>query len=177
MPASARTNDRPSPRSSTRGIRLARTVALFGCAVLSTACFRTRRDPLTGRVAVDVRSPLQRGTVWDARLTAQTPPFSSATGTARADVLDGQTTLAIRVTNLTPGATHPWRIHDGKCGALGAQFGESSVYPPLLVNNQGVAEGTAKLPALDIARNYKVRVFVSPADSTSEVTCGNLTYR
>lgn len=160
-----------------RARRLARAAAAFGCATLAAACLRTRRDPVTGKVAVDVRSPLQKGTVWDARLTSQTAPFYSSTGTARADVINGQTTLAIRVEGLRPGATHPWRVHEGKCGALGAQFAEAAAYAPLLVNSQGVAEGTAKLPALDIARAYKVRLFVSPADSTSEVVCGNLAYR
>ena len=87
---------------------------------------------------------------------------------------DRQTTLAIRMTGLAAGETHPWLVHEGACGAVGAQFGESSAYPPLLVNSQGVAEGTAKLPALSIARKYKVRVFVSPTDSTSEVACGSL---
>jgi hypothetical protein len=164
-------------RVSTRALRLARAAAAFGCVALAGACLRTRRDPVTGKVAVDVRSPLQKGTVWDAKLSSQTAPYYSATGTARADVIDGQATLALRVTGLTPGATHPWRVHEGKCGALGAQFGESSAYPPLLVNSQGVAEGTAKLPPLDIARSYKVRLFVSVTDSTSEAVCGNLAYR
>ncbi len=143
----------------------------------ASGCVRTRRDPVTGRVAVDVRSPLQKGTVWDARLSSTTPPYAGVAGTARADVINGQTTLALRATGLTAGATHPWRVHEGRCGELGAQFGEGAAYAPLLVNNQGVVEGTARLPALDIARRYKVRLFVSPADSTSEVVCANLTYR
>jgi hypothetical protein len=128
---------------------------------------------------MDARSPLQKGTVWDAKLTGQATAATAAaaSGTARADVIDGQTTLAVRVTGLTAGATHPWRVHEGGCDALGAQFGASEAYPPLLVNNQGIAEGTAKLPALNISRKYKVRLFMSPADSTSEVACGNLNYR
>ena len=166
-------------RRASHGYRIARATAAFAVATLATACLRTRRDPVTGRVAVDVRSPLQKGTVWDAKLTGQATATTAmaAAGTARADVLDGQTTLAVRVTGLTPGGTHPWRVHEGGCNQLGAQFGESFAYPTLQVNDQGVAEGTAKLPALDIARKYKVRLFVSPADSTSEVACGNLTYR
>ncbi|CAA9353917.1 MAG: hypothetical protein AVDCRST_MAG40-3046 [uncultured Gemmatimonadaceae bacterium] len=160
-----------------RALRLGRAALALGAALVAAGCLRTRRDPVTGRVAVDVRSPLQKGTVWDAKLSSQTAPFYSAVGTVRADVIDGQTTLALRVTGLSARATHPWRVHEGKCGAVGAQFGESSAYAPLLVNAQGVAEGTAKLPALDIARNYKVRLFVSVTDSTSEVVCGNLVYR
>jgi hypothetical protein len=170
---------RPAPRLSARSRRYARAGVALLCAGLATACLRTRRDPVTGRVAVDVRSPLQKGTVWDAKLNGKgTATTSTApSGTARADVLDGRTTLAIRVTGLTAGETHPWRVHEGGCDQLGAQFADAQAYPPLLVNNQGVAEGTAQLPALDIARKYKVRLFVSPTDSTSEAACGNLIYR
>jgi hypothetical protein len=179
MPLFSQIADRLAVRRSTRAYRLARAGVAFACAGLAGACLRTRRDPVTGRVAVDVRSPLQKGTVWDAKLTGQATATTAqaAAGSARADVLDGQTTLAIRVTGLVPGATHPWRVHEGGCNQLGAQFADASAYPELLVNSQGIAEGTAKLPALDIARKYKVRLFVSPADSTSEVACGNLIYR
>ena len=167
---------RSAVRLSGRAHRRLRTAAVLACALLAAGCLRTRRDPVSGRLAVDVRSPLQKGTVWDAKLTSATTA-AYVSGTARADVIDGQTTLALRVTGLKAGETHPWSVHEGKCGGLGAQFGEPSSYPPLLVNNQGIAEGTAKLPALDIARSYKLRLFVSPTDSTSEVACGNLNYR
>lgn len=156
-------------------VRLALVGAIASAALL-TGCIRTRTDPTTGHVAVDVHSPLQKGTVWDAKLTGG-GTYTGVTGTARADVLNGQTTLAVRFTGLTPGASHPWRVHEGTCGAVGAQFGDAYAYGNLLVNDQGVAEGTAKLPSLDIARKYKVRLFVSQTDSTSEIACGNLTYR
>lgn len=187
MPLRAPLTDAPrSPRlaprrAAGRAVRRTRGLGAVACAALAVGalaagCVRTRRDPVTGRVAVDVRSPLQKGTVWDARLAGQAP-YTGVAGTARADVLNGQATLAVRVTGLTPGATHPWRVHEGRCGEVGAQFSEAVAYPPLLVSGQGVAEGTARLPGLDIARRYKVRLFASPIDSTTEVVCGNLTYR
>ena len=176
MPAPVPARRPPAPRSPRR----ARPALALGALALvvgsGTACIKTRRDPVTGRVAVDVRSPLQKGTVWDARLQGA-GQFAPVNGSARVDVIDGRATLALRVTGLQPGATHPWRVHEGACGALGAQVGDAMLYAPLLVNTQGVAEGTAQLPPLDIARRYKVRLFVSPTDSTSEVVCGNLTYR
>jgi hypothetical protein len=159
-----------------RARRAAVLGAVAAATLLSSACVRARRDPVTGNVALDVRSPLQKGTVWDARMTGQ-EIYAPVTGTARADVIDGRTTLAVRVTGLRPGSTHPWRVHEGRCGTVGAQFGDASLYAPLLVNNQGIAEGTAQLPGLDIARGYKVRLFVSAEDSTSEVVCGDLKYR
>ena len=167
----------PSFRSlhAARRVSPARAV-LLAATVLTAGCIRARRDPATGHVAVDVHSPLQKGTVWDAKLTGS-GQYTNVSGTARADVLDGRTTLAVRVTGLTPGATHPWRVHEGSCGSVGAQFGDASAYGNLLVNDQGIAEGTAKLPSLDIARKYKLRLFASPTDSTSEVVCANLNYR
>jgi hypothetical protein len=46
------------------------------------------------------------------------------------------------------------------------------------VSAQGVAEATARLPqSLEITRKYKVRLFASPTDSTSEVACGDLSNR
>lgn len=92
-------------------------------------------------------------------------------------MLNGQTTLAARVTGLTPDATHPWSGHEGRCNTVGPQVGEASASGPLLVNNQGVAEGTARLPALDIARKYRIRLFLSPTNSTSEVVCADLNHR
>lgn len=174
MPVLLPTRSTPPRRSPARPATLA-ALALVG-TLAGTACIRTRTDPVTGRVAVDVRSPLQKGTVWDARLQGG-GTYSAVAGTVRADAIGGQTTLALRVTGLTPGATHPWRVHEGRCGQVGAQFGDALAYPTLTANDQGVAEATAKLPTLDIARRYKVRLFVSPVDSTSEVVCGDLNYR
>jgi hypothetical protein len=180
---------RPTARRSTRPLAQAHVrpaarlagLALLAATATATGCIRTRTDPATGRVAVDVRSPLQKGTVWDARLSGQGAagqgPATTVAGTLRADVLNGQSTVALRVTGLQPGAAHPWRIHEGRCGEVGALFGNAYTYGTIRVNDQGVAEASATLPQLDIAKRYKVRLFLSPSDSTSEVACGNLTYR
>jgi hypothetical protein len=56
--------------------------------------------------------------------------------------------------------------------------GDPSLYAPILVSAQGVAEATAQLPqALEITRKYKVRLFASATDSTTEVVCGDLSNR
>jgi hypothetical protein len=145
-------------------------------AVLSAACVRTRTDPVTGKVAVKVRSPLQKGQEWNAKMSGVAPV--NADGSARADVLNGQTTLSLRVSGLTAGATLPWRLNEGRCGEPGPQVGDPSLFAPILVSGQGVAEATARVPqALEITRRYKVRLFASQTDSTTEVACGDLSSR
>jgi hypothetical protein len=145
--------------------------------VLSAACVRTRTDPVTGKMAVRVQNPLQKGQQWNARVGG-VAPFAAATGSARAEVLNGRTTVSLRVEGLSAGGTHPWRVNEGRCNEPGPQVGDASLYAPILVSAQGVAEGTAQIPqALEITRKYKVRLFASAADSTSEVACGDLSNR
>ena len=56
-------------RRAARRARLIRGGVALAATLLAAACVRTRREPVPGRVAVDVHSPLQKGTVWDATLT------------------------------------------------------------------------------------------------------------
>ncbi len=151
--------------------------AALSLAVLAAGCVRTRTDPVTGKVAVKVQNPLQKGQEWNARMTG-VGTNAAATGSARAEVLNGRSTVSLRVTGLTASATHPWRLNEGRCGEPGAQVGDPSLYAPILVSAQGVAEATAQLPqALEITRKYKVRLFASATDSTTEVVCGDLSNR
>ena len=160
-----------------RPTRALAAAALAATAALGAACVRTRTDPVTGKVAVKVQNPLQKGQEWNARMSG-IAPFTNATGSARADVLNGRTTVSLRVTGLTAGATHPWRVNEGRCNEPGALVGDASLYAPILVSAQGVAEGSAQVPqALEITRKYKVRLFASPTDSTTEVACGDLSNR
>ena len=48
--------------------RLDRAALALGllAACLSTACIRTRTDPVTGKVNVNVKSPLKKGEDWSA---------------------------------------------------------------------------------------------------------------
>jgi hypothetical protein len=162
---------RVSPRP-----RTAVLLALVAAGPLA-ACVRTRTDPVTGKVAVKVTSPLQKGIQWNARVVG-VGANTGASGSSRADVLNGETTLSLRVTGLAPGATHPWRVHEGRCNEPGPQFGDSRLFGDILVSAQGVAEGTARVPAgLELTRRYKVRLFASPVDSTTEVACGDLSNR
>ena len=162
----------PSPRT-----RALVAVLAVSTAALAPACVRTRTDPVTGKVAVKVKNPLQKGEDWNARVSG-VAPYTNATGSARAEVIGGQTTVSLRVTGLTPGATHPWRVNEGRCNEPGPVVADPALYAPILVSGQGVAEGTTRLPqSLEITRRYKVRLFLSPTDSTTEVACGDLSNR
>ncbi len=146
-------------------------------ALSAAACVRTRTDPVTGKVAVKVQNPLQKGQRWNAAMNG-VAPVTGATGSARADVLNGRTTVSLRVAGLPPSGTHPWRVNEGRCGEPGPQIGDAALYAPILVSAQGVAEATGQLPhSLEITRKYKVRLFLSPTDSTTEVVCGDLSNR
>ena len=149
-------------------------VAVVLAAVLSAACVRTRRDPVTGRLDVDVESPLKKGEDWSAKMTGA-EGFSAATGQARAAVISGQSTITVRVTGLPTGGVHPWVVLEGKCGTTGAPFGNPALYPPITVDAQGLAEGAARIPmALDEAKNYQVRLYVSPSATSTIAVCGDL---
>jgi hypothetical protein len=149
------------------------TLALVA-TLAAAACVRTRTDPVTGRVDVDVESPTKQGEDWNAKMGGQ-GALAAATGQARAAVINGVTTLTVRVQGLTPGAVHPWSVNEGRCGTTGVLFGSAGLYPPMTVNDQGVAEGAARITtALDEAKKYHVRVYASTSDQATVVVCGDL---
>ena len=148
------------------------TLALTALAVVSAACVRTRTDPVTGRLDVDVESPLKKGEDWSGTVAGQ-GTFASATGSARAAVINGQSNITVRVTGLAAGGQHPWRVYEGACGQTGPAFGDASAFGPITVSAEGVAEGTARVNAvLNEAKNYQVRLFASPSDTATIVACG-----
>ena len=163
----------PSAALATRRLT-ALVVAAVTC--VSAACVRARTDPVTGKVAVDVHSPLQKGTVWNAKMTGE-GPAASATGQGRAEVYDGQSTVTVHLEGMPRGGAHPWRVFQGRCSETGGPLGEAELYTPLTVSENGVAEGTVKLPMeLGITRKYKIRVFASAQDPNTVVACGDLSY-
>ena len=149
-------------------------LAVALAAVLSAACIRTRTDPITGKVDVDVESPLKRGEDWKAAITGS-GPFAGATGQGRAAVLSGQSTITVSLSGLTGGRSHSWRVHEGKCAGVGALFGPSSAYADFTVAAGGTAEAVARVSsALDEAKQYSVRIYAAPGDTTTLAACGDL---
>ena len=148
------------------------TILFVGCLVTS-ACVRTRTDPVSGRTDVDVESPTKQGEDWRASLSGQAG-YTNVAGTATAKVLDGRTTANVQITGATAGAVHPWHVHEGKCGS-GAIVGDPSAYTPLTVGSDGKASQTANLAvSLNEAKDYHVNVHASPTDMGTIIACGDL---
>lgn len=149
-------------------------IAVACAAVLAGACVRTRTDPVTGRIDVDVESPTKQGEDWKAGI-AGTSGYGSITGQGRAAVLNGQSTITINLNGLTAGRVHPWRVFEGKCGSAGPMFGNASSYPDFTVATNGTAQASARLSmALDEAKDYNVRIYAAPGDTTTVAACGDL---
>ncbi len=151
-----------------------RMVALC-LVILTAACTpRVHTDPVTGNVDVDVQPVTQRGEVWTGTLRGQ-GRFSEISGSARATVLEGQTTVSVTLTGAAPGGMHPWHVHEGTCGSGGAIVGEATAYPLLRIGSQGRAEANVQLAlALNEAKDYYINVHASPSDLGTIVACGAL---
>ena len=65
-----------------------RTMALMLAALTLTACVRTRTDPATGSIDVDVESPAQQGEEWEGTIRGMNM-YTSLAGTAKARVVGG----------------------------------------------------------------------------------------
>ena len=151
-----------------------RTIAILLLAGLAASCVRTRTDPATGKVDVDVENPQKQGEDWSAKLAGQ-GNFTRVSGTARAVSMNAQLTANVSLTGATPGAVHPWHVHEGKCGSGGAIVGDASAYTPLTVGSDGTAQGNATVNAtLHEAREYHVNVHASASDMATIIACGNL---
>jgi hypothetical protein len=149
-------------------------IAVIAAALLAGACVRTRTDPVTGRVDIDVESPTKQGEDWKAGI-AGTSGYGSITGQGRAAVLRGESTITINLNGLTAGRTHSWRVFEGKCGGAGPMFGSGGFYPDFAVSASGTAQASARIAqALDEAKDYNVRIYANPGDITTVAACGDL---
>ncbi|MEW5929907.1 MAG: hypothetical protein AB1941_20835 [Gemmatimonadota bacterium] len=151
-----------------------RVLTLVCAAAALAACTpRINTDPDTGRVDVDMQPVTQRGEVWNATLASR--GGSPVRGTSTATVRGDHTVAAISITGGTPGAVHPWHIHEGACGSGGPIVGTPNAYPPLQTASNGAATAEAHLMLkLNEARSYHVNVHASPTDMGNILACGDL---
>ncbi|MGH7662793.1 MAG: hypothetical protein ACRENI_00620 [Gemmatimonadaceae bacterium] len=151
-----------------------RTVILVFAASMSLACVRTATNEGTGEIDVDLESPGQEGEDWNATLSGQ-GMGSGITGSSRALVADGMTTVRINIMGATPGASHPWHVHDGACNSGGGIVGPASAYGSLRVGDDGRAADDAELSLqLDEAKDYHVNVHASSMNMATIIACGDL---
>ena len=138
------------------------------------ACVRTARDPVTGKIDVDVESPLKKGEDWTGSFAA-TDGLAAVGGKATVRVLEGKANASVTIENGPSGATLPWFVHEGKCGEPGAIVGDRYAYRPLQVGSNGQAESSAQLGVgLNEAKNYHVAVHAAPGDAKI-IACAGLT--
>lgn len=143
-------------------------------ACLGIACVRTTRNPATGKTDIDIESPTKTGEDWKASLKGSMS-YPNVTGASRAMVADGKTTVTVNINGASPGAVHPWHVHEGKCGSGGPIWGESYAYSPLRVGDNGHAEQSATISLqLNEAKDYYVNVHQSASDMATIIACGDL---
>jgi hypothetical protein len=150
--------------------RLILTMAAFAVV----GCVRTHANEETGEIDVDIESPARAGAEeWNGSLQPQTG--YAVTGSFKAFVKDGRTEVTVNVANASPGQQLAWHIHEGSCGNDRGIIGGASSYPPLVVGNNGAANGRANLTvSLDEAKDYFVNVHASPTNLETIVACGDL---
>ena len=153
-----------------------RIACIAAIALTIAGCSQTPKvetDPGSGRVDVDVEAPGQPET-FNARLVAV--GGSGVSGTASARDLDDATHATIRISGGRSGGTHPWHIHEGRCGGPnGPLVGTVSAYTPLTVGSDGTATAQAHIPVeLNEAKNYVVNVHASTTNLGTLLACGDL---
>lgn len=149
-------------------------IALLLVALMATGCIRTRVDPVTGKTDVDVESPMKKGEDWVGDLKGM-GQWSNVSGVARARVIGGQSTISITIKGATPGAVHPWHLHDGTCASGGPIVGPPSAYTPLTIGSEGMAERSATITGtLNEAKKYHVNVHASASELSTIVACGDI---
>lgn len=97
------------------------------------------------------------------------------TGSSTAVASVGNTLVRVRIENATPGAIHPWHVHQGLCGSDGPIVGNASDYSPLEVDDDGTVDEVATIGVqLDDDADYYVNIHRSPQDIGTIVSCGRL---
>ena len=149
--------------------RLILTMAAFAFV----GCVRTHTDEATGAVDVDVESPTTKGEDWSGSLSPR--GGSAITGSFKAFVADGKTTVTVNLANAMAGQRLPWHVHNGTCSNDMGIYGDASMYPVIVVANDGTASVNTVLNySLDEAKDYFVNVHASPTNLQTIVACGDL---
>ena len=154
-------------------MRSTSSLALLVSLLALGACVRTARDPVTGKIDVDVESPLKKGEDWQGTFTG-TDGLGAIGGKATVRVLEGKANASVTLKNGPAGATLPWFVHEGKCGEPGAVVGDRYAYRPLQVGSNGQAESSAQLGVgLNEAKSYHIAIHAAPGDARI-IACAGL---
>ena len=150
-----------------------RRMIIMMAAFAVVGCVRTHRNEATGAVDVDIESPTKKGEDWSGSLSPRSG--SAITGSFKALVADGKTTVSVNLANAMAGQRLPWHVHKGSCDNDMGIVGSASQYPVIVVANDGTASSNTVLGvSLDEAENYFVNVHASPTNMQTIVACGDL---
>lgn len=143
--------------------------------LVSAGCAKTLKveaDPASGRADVDVQAP-NVPQAW--RAIVASVGASGITGSASGTTANDMSHVTINVSGAQSGASHPWHVHEGKCGDASPPIvGDASAYPALTVGADGKATATAHLSVkLNEAKSYIINVHASPTNLGTIVACGD----
>jgi Cu-Zn family superoxide dismutase len=139
-----------------------RSMALTAAAMLA-ACAGSGGGGGGGEGIVDFSAQLQPTTGNQVR------------GLATAVATLGRTAVTVEIEGGTPGATYPWHVHEGRCGANGPIVGAAADYPAINVDADGRVTAVATLSRqLNDDTAYFVNVHLSPQQMNVIVSCGAL---
>ena len=86
-----------------------RRMILTMAAFAVVGCVRTHANEATGEVDVDIESPTKQGEDWSGTLSPR--GGSAITGSFKAIVADGKTTVSVNLANAMAGQRLPWQRH------------------------------------------------------------------
>lgn len=155
---------------------IATTVAVAACATSSATPPATTTPPATQPPVGTISANAPAGAVATWRASLQSSNGSSVSGMATVAPSPGGSLATVNIESATPGAVHPWHVHNGTCLSGGGVVGPASAYDtPLTVSGGGRARATAQLPlTLDPSQSYHVNVHQSSSDMGTIVACGDL---
>jgi Cu/Zn superoxide dismutase len=111
----------------------------------------------------------------DFKATLAPTAGNQVKGTANAVASLGRTAVTVEIEGATPGAQHPWHVHQGRCGSNGPVVGKASDYPVIDVDADGKVRVSAVIATqLVDDQEYFVNVHLSPTQMGTIVSCGQL---
>ena len=151
-----------------------RIAAMLVLVAVTASCHsRVETNPSGGDVDVDIRTDKKAGEEWTADLRGS-GEWAGVNGRANGREAAGDLTVTATLNGLAAGGTHPWHVHEGKCGSGGPIVGPPTAYPALRSGSDGRATATATLRvSLNEARDYHVNVHLSPTQMGTIIACGD----
>ncbi len=156
-----------------------RTIALAGAALALAAC-NPFRSPMKQAPVVQVSAgDINANSRWNGTLTSPAALAGAVqmkgSATMTPGSTSGNTTVAVNLSNASPGGLHPWQLHRGQCGMDEGVFGAMQMYRVLKIDEYGRASSTATIPlVMPVDGQYYISVGASSANPETIVACGNL---